>query len=98
VKILALAHPLKEVNPAELFPTIVAETRRAWELIQENILREVYFRQGSRLTVVMLECASVDEAQTALDTLPLVKAGVINFELIPLAPFDSLEILFPPPG
>jgi hypothetical protein len=95
VKILALAHPLKEVtNPAELFPTIIAETRRAWELIQENVLREVYFREGSRLTVLIMECASVEEAQSALDTLPLVKAGVITFELIPLAPFDSLAILF----
>jgi hypothetical protein len=94
VKILALAHPLKEVNPAEIFPIIKAETLRAWELIQANILREVYFREGSRLTVLIMECASVDEAKAALDTLPMVKAGVINFELIPLAPFDSLAVLF----
>jgi hypothetical protein len=97
VKILALAHPLIEVDPAELFPTVKAETRRAWELIQANILREVYFREGSRLTVLILECAGVDEAQTALDTLPLVKAGAITFELIPLVPFDSLAILFAQP-
>jgi hypothetical protein len=94
VKILALAHPLKPVDPAELMPTIIAETRQAWELMQQNVIRELYVRAGSPLTVVILECASPEEAQKVLDGMPLAQAGVIRFEIIPLAPFNALEILF----
>ncbi len=94
MKILALAHPLKQIDPAELMPTIVAETRRAWDLIQQNVVREIYVRAGSPLTVVILECASPDEAQKVLDEMPLAQAGIIRFEIIPLAPFSALEILF----
>jgi hypothetical protein len=94
VKILALAQPLKQANPAELMPTIVAETQRAWALMQQNVIREIYVREDNPLTVVILECASADEARQILSEMPLAKAGVITFEIIPLAPFSALQILF----
>ena len=97
MKILALAHPLKQVDPAELFPTIVAETRHAWELIQQTSIREIYVREDTPLTVDILECANADEARKILETMPLAQAGVITFEIIPLAPFNALQILFAQP-
>jgi hypothetical protein len=41
-----------------------------------------------------LECASIEEAKAIMDTFPLVKAGLIEFEFIPLEPFTPLETLF----
>ena len=43
----------------------------------------------------MLECSSLAEAAAALDALPLVREGLITFELLPLAPYDGFERLFP---
>ena len=45
---------------------------------------------------IFLECSSVDEAKAALAELPLVKAGLIDFEVIPLGAFTNWEILFAP--
>ena len=42
----------------------------------------------------MLECAGVDEARAALATLPLVREGLIDFELVPLAPYSGFARLF----
>ena len=36
----------------------------------------------------------MDEAEGLLDTLPLVKEGLIEFEVIPLAPYPGFERLF----
>ena len=42
----------------------------------------------------MMECDSVEEAKKALGTLPLVKAGLISFELTPLVPYPGFARLF----
>jgi len=42
----------------------------------------------------MLECADADEARAVLDTLPLVQAGLIAFDVWPLVPYSGFARLF----
>jgi hypothetical protein len=44
--------------------------------------------------VLVLECAGVSEAREVLATLPLVKEGLITFDLIPLVPYPGFARLF----
>jgi hypothetical protein len=44
--------------------------------------------------VLTLECSDVDEARGVLAELPLVAAGLIDFELIPLRAYPGLARLF----
>ena len=74
-----------------------AEARRAWELFQAGVIRELYFRTDRHAAVLVLECASSEEAQAVLATLPLVAAGLITFEVIPLAPYPGFARLFSEP-
>jgi muconolactone delta-isomerase len=74
-----------------------AESRRAWELLQAGVIRELYFRADRHAAVLVLECASSEEAQDVLATLPLVAAGLITFEVIPLAPYPGFARLFSEP-
>jgi muconolactone delta-isomerase len=71
-----------------------AEAHRAWELLQAGVIRELYFRTDRHAAVLVLECASTQEARDVLTTLPLVAAGLITFELIPLAPYPGFARLF----
>ncbi|MGB8643979.1 MAG: hypothetical protein WCF84_01985, partial [Anaerolineae bacterium] len=71
-----------------------AEAARVYELYQAGIVRELYFRADRHEAVLMLECADLTGAQAALQTLPLVAAGLITFELIPLTPYTGWERLF----
>jgi hypothetical protein len=41
-----------------------------------------------------LECRDATEANDILDSLPLVKAGLIAFDLIPLVPYPGFARLF----
>ena len=74
-----------------------AESRRAWELVQAGVIRELYFRADRHAAVLVLECAATQEAHDVLATLPLVAAGLITFEVIPLAPYPGFARLFSEP-
>jgi muconolactone delta-isomerase len=97
MKIIALETEVPG-TPAEQFqPYLHAEARRAWELMQSGALREIYFRADHHTAVLILECADVDAANNLLATLPLVRAGLIAFEVIPLAPYPGFARLFADP-
>jgi hypothetical protein len=94
MKIIAIAHEREDATPEQFMPLLKAESLRVWELMQADILREIYFRQDSHSAVLILECTNADEAKKVLDTLPLAKSSIITFEVIPLVPYDGLSILF----
>ena len=94
MKILAFEVENPGVNPDDFTRYGKAEARRVWELIQEEKIREIYFRQDQNSVVIILECQNMDEAQVILDTLPFVENGLIRFDLMPLKPYPGLERLF----
>ena len=94
MKFLALEHELPNATPEQFKPLLEPEARRLWELVQAGLVRETYFRADRHDAVLMLECEAAEQAQLALKSLPLVEAGLIMFELIPLAPYDGFARLF----
>ncbi|MBL1134117.1 MAG: superoxide dismutase [Chloroflexi bacterium] len=98
MKILALEKETPGLTPDQFKPFLKAEAARAWELQQAGIIRELYFRPDEHTAVLILECATLDEAQASLDTLPLVREGLITFDLIPLAPYSGFARLFDKKG
>ena len=94
MKILALEHELPNATAEQFRQFAVAEARKAWELHQAGIIRELYFRADRNEAILVLECASVNEAQEALSTLPFVQNKLITFEVIPLKAYPGFERLF----
>lgn len=94
MKILALEIETAGVKPEQFGPHLNAEARRVWELYQKGLIRELYFRADRSEAVLILECADLSEAQQMLASLPLVQAGLINFEVIPLIPYPGFARLF----
>jgi muconolactone delta-isomerase len=94
MKILALEKELPGAT-AEAFQLLLKdEARRLWELQQSGALRETSFRADRHSAVLVLECSDIEEAHRFLASLPLVKAGLIVFEVIPLEPYDGFARLF----
>ncbi|HUE99586.1 MAG TPA: muconolactone Delta-isomerase family protein [Anaerolineales bacterium] len=94
MKFLAMEIEAENAKPEQFTPHIKAEARRAWELYQSGTIRELYFRADRSEAVLILECADVSEAQQTLASLPLVQAGLIRFEIIPLVPYPGFARLF----
>jgi muconolactone delta-isomerase len=97
MKFLALERELPGATAGQFQPLLRDEARRVWELQQSGALREIYFHADEHTAVIMLECVDAEEARSLLSTLPLVQAGLIDFEIVPLAPYDGFARLFPEP-
>jgi len=95
MKMLALEREVPGVVDAEFTPELLrSEAEMAWRLHMGGILREVYFSADKREAVLILECSTVEEARASLAELPLVRAGLIAFDVIPLTPYDGFSRLF----
>jgi muconolactone delta-isomerase len=94
MKILALEHELPGGTAEKFQQHARAEAARAWDLHQQGILRELYFRADRSEAVLVLECDDIKSAQEILGTLPLVEHGLITFELIPLKAYPGFARLF----
>jgi hypothetical protein len=96
VKIIAIERDTPGMATEQFIPYLKAEAAKVWELYQNGIVRELYFRQDLSNAVLVMECASVNEAWAVLEQLPMVQAGLIDFDLIPLRPYPGFARLFTP--
>jgi hypothetical protein len=94
VKVLALEHDSPGATNADFAPHLDAEARAVWELIQNGTIRETYYREDHTEAVIILEAPTTDAARRSLAQLPLVRQGLIEFEVIGLLPYPGLGRLF----
>src|SRR5260370_34698692 len=98
MEILALPRPIEGVPREEMLQHAAAEIQAVWDLYAQGTCREFYTRANEPGRVVlMFESASVEAAKEALATLPFAQLHLIDFDVIPLAPFTGLSRLFQVP-
>ena len=94
MKVLALGRDTAPADDPRFAEARPAEARRAWELYQADVLREIYFRADRPNGVLVFEVPDLAAARAAIDSLPLVAAGLIDFDLVPLKPYPGFARLF----
>ena len=76
MRILAIERPVAGVAGEQFTAAIAtAEARRAWDLRQAGTIRELYFHAEEPMSVLILECTDLAEAETAMASRPMVAAG-----------------------
>lgn len=94
MKVLALGRDTASADDPRFAEVRPAEARRAWELYQADVFREMYFRADRANGVLILEVPDLAAAREVIDSLPLVAAGLIDFDLVPLKPYPGFARLF----
>lgn len=98
MQFLAIEQDVPGVAPSAFGPVLRPEAEEVWRLQQAEVIRGAWFTRTDHRAILLLECGDEDEARRHLDGLPLVRAGLIAFELLPLRPYDGLARLFAPPA
>lgn len=93
MRILALEHDCSTPTRPDLDDILRAEAAAVWDLQQRGIIRDIWFNPR-RHAVILLECASLPEARNHLAALPLVRAGLSDFDLQELSFYDGYQRLF----
>ncbi|MDD2304869.1 MAG: hypothetical protein PHP53_09255 [Prolixibacteraceae bacterium] len=93
MKILAIEKELPNVTDPDYQPFLEAEARKAWELQQEGLIREMYFTD-EHCAVLILEARDKAHAREIVDQLPLVQQKLIDFDLMALSAYSGFARLF----
>lgn len=94
MKILAIEKDAAGFDESKLNSLLKPEARQVWNLYKNGTVREIYFTQNDHRAVLVLECKNETVAKSILNTLPLVKEKLIQFEILPLQAYDGFERLF----
>lgn len=98
MKIIALERPVPGAADDAFTPELLRqEATRAWELHQSGAIRELHFRANREEAVLVLEAPDAASARRILGELPLVRAGLIDFDLVPLRAYPGFARLFQDP-
>ena len=72
---------------ADFAARIEAEVEQAKTLYAEGTIRQIWHRTDIPGACILLEADSEGAAREILNTLPLVKAGMLEVTLVPLKPY-----------
>ena len=92
MKILAIENELQHVDWENESQTLIEEAKSVYKMMLSGYLREIYFSENKN-AVLVLECENKIAAKQLLDKLPLVKKGLIDFEIMELQPYTGFTRL-----
>ncbi len=69
------------------------EARAVWALHKGMVIRNLWFAGPNRDAVIFLEAVSEKAARRVVQALPLVKHGLLTYELSELFAYDGFERL-----
>ncbi len=94
MQILALSRRLSGTTPEQIAAHAAAEARAAWQLHLAGVLRSANMCPERPGSMLVLECASLEAAREHLRSLPMVRDGLIDFDLSRLLPYTGWQALF----
>ncbi|SRR5579872_183056 len=92
MQFLSISRRRTDAFPPEAFtPELVGgETQRVKELYVAGVLRQVWKRADAGGAAILWEAANEAEARSAVESLPLFKAGMLEIvAFVPLEPYPG---------
>lgn len=84
------------VDRTAIMKVMPDEVRDTVKLYLDGKIQQWYSRGDGRGVVFILNATSAADAKALMDTLPLVKANLVTFDYVPLAPLGPLRMLLQP--
>jgi len=93
MEILAISKLTKEATPDKIGEQGADEVKHTLEAYLDGKIRRFWFQVNQPGIVFILECRDESEARQIVDEFPMVVAGLMTVELIPLQPLQPLGTL-----
>jgi hypothetical protein len=91
--VLVILTPKTGVTPGQIMNVIPAEVRATVNLYLDGKIREWYSRGEGRGVIFLVDAKSEDEARAVMETPPLAKERLMDYEYIPVGPLMPLKAL-----
>lgn len=93
MQIIAMDRLKPGVSEERIGAYLLDEIRAGLVLYLKDKIRTFWFRQDAPGAVLLMECESMEEARSLVDSLPFVTEGIVDFDLIPIGPFAPLAMV-----
>ncbi|AFY57991.1 hypothetical protein Riv7116_5622 [Rivularia sp. PCC 7116] len=82
------------VAAEQVMSHVQPEAQKVWEEYSAEVVRSIHYIADMSGAVLMCEAESLSAMQKIVEEFPMVKAGVLKIEVLPLKPYTGLESLF----
>jgi hypothetical protein len=96
-KILAIGRWTSAATEAKIRPVMLDEANATVRLYLDGVVDEWFIQQDHSGVVFLLNVTDSDKARELLEQLPLGRASLMKFELVPLGPLGPLGLLLREP-
>ena len=90
---MVIVTPKQGVTRQQIMNVMPAEIRATVKLYLDGKIRQWYSKGDGRGVILLLDAKTVDEAHAIMDTLPLTKENLTDYEYIPVGPLMPLTAL-----
>ena len=95
-EVLVIQTAKQGVTFQQFMPVIPAEIRATVKLYLDGKIRQWYSRGDGKGVVFLVEAQTEDEARAIMETLPLAKEQLMDYEYVPVGPLMPLRVLMGP--
>jgi hypothetical protein len=92
MKVFAIASAKPTLTPDQLQKHMPKEVPATLRHYLDGKIEQFWFREKAG-PIFLMNVESIEDAKAELDTLPLVQAGLMTYELMPVTPLRPLGLL-----
>ena len=78
----------------QVLPLVKPEAAKVWELYNDEKLRTIHYISDMSGVVMLWEISSLEALEAELQKLPMIEAGMLVCEVIPIKPYTGFTELF----
>lgn len=94
MQFLVIAKVLEGTSTQQISPLLKLEAAKVWEYYASGLVRTIHYIADMSGAVLLFEAPNVEVVNLALAEFPMAKAGILQFELLPLKPYVGIGELF----
>ena len=94
MRFLVVLSPKPEVRLPQIQPHLAAEEQIAWRMYRDGHVRDFFMTDRLGTVVVIAEAVSTEQVHQRMTELPLIKADLLQLEVLELRAFTNWESLF----
>ena len=94
-EVLVILTPAQGVTAQQIMAVIPEEIQETVKFYLDGKIRQWYSRGDGKGVIFLLDAKTEDEARALMETLPLSKKRLMDYQYIPVAPLMPLKALNP---
>jgi hypothetical protein len=95
-EVLVIQTAKQGVTPQQIMAVIPSEIRATVKLYLDGKIRQWYSRGDGKGVIFLVDAKTEEEARALMETLPLAKEQLMDYQYIPVGPLMPLRALMQP--